>query len=250
MKQATTIDEVIAILGDIITTEIADNSNLAFFPILYKKVTERIKEGIAQKEFDDNPRMERLDVIFANRYLAAYFTYKEGNKPSISWENAFEAAKNQKLLILQHLLLGINAHINLDLGIAVSETVGSQGDLQNIHDDFNKINAILASMVDGVQQKIGRVSPFFHLLDKVADGKEDLIATFSINIARDEAWIFANDYHDVSDTEAVFTKRDVSIGNLALKLSTTKSRILRSVIRFIRWFERKNVAQVAEVLSS
>jgi hypothetical protein len=250
MKQATTIDEVIAILGDIITTEITDNSNLAFFPILYKKVTERIKEGIAQKEFDDNPRMERLDVIFANRYLAAYFTYKEGNKPSISWENAFEAAKNQKLLILQHLLLGINAHINLDLGIAVSETMGPQGDLQNIHDDFNKINAILASMVDGVQEKIGRVSPFFHLLDKVADGKEDLIATFSINIARDEAWIFANDYHDASDTEAVFTKRDVSIGNLALKLSTTKSRILRWVIRFIRWFERKNVAQVAEVLSS
>jgi hypothetical protein len=250
MKQATTIDEVIAILGDIITTEITDNSNLAFFPILYKKVTERIKEGIAQKEFDDNPRMERLDVIFANRYLAAYFTYKEGNKPSISWENAFEAAKNQKLLILQHLLLGINAHINLDLGIAVSETVGPQGDLQNIHDDFNKINAILASMVDGVQEKIGRVSPFFYLLDKVADGKEDLIATFSINIARDEAWIFANDYHDASDTEAVFTKRDVSIGNLALKLSTTKSRILRWVIRFIRWFERKNVAQVAEVLSS
>ena len=250
MKQATTIDEVIAILGDIITTEITDNSNLAFFPILYKKVTERIKEGIAQKEFDDNPRMERLDVIFANRYLAAYFTYKEGNKPSISWENAFEAAKNQKLLILQHLLLGINAHINLDLGIAVSETMGPQGDLQNIHDDFNKINAILASMVDGVQEKIGRVSPFFHLLDKVADGKEDLIATFSINIARDEAWIFANDYHNASDIEAVFTKRDVSIGNLALKLSTTKSRILRWVIRFIRWFERKNVAQVAEVLSS
>ena len=250
MKQATTIDEVIAILGDIITSEVAAGSNLAFFPILYKKVTERIKEGIAQKEFEDNPRMERLDVIFANRYLAAYFAYKEGEKPSLSWENAFEAAKNQRLLILQHLLLGINAHINLDLGIAVSETVGPQGTLENIHNDFNKINAILASMVDGVQQKIGRVSPFFYLLDKVADGKEDLIATFSINIARDEAWLFANEYHDASDKEAVLSTRDASIGKLALKLSTTKSRILRWAIRFIRWFESKNVAKVADVLSS
>lgn len=250
MKQATTIDEVISILENIILTEIAENSNLAFFPILYKKVTQRIKEGIAQKEFDDNPRMERLDVIFANRYLEAYFTYKEGQQPSLSWENAFLAAKNQKLLILQHLLLGINAHINLDLGIAVSETMGPQGDLQNIHDDFNKINAILANMVDGVQQKIGRVSPFFYLLDKVADGKEDLIATFSINIARDEAWLFANEYHNATNKEAIFSKRDISIGNIALKLSTIKSRILRWVIKFIRWFERKNVAQVAEVLSS
>lgn len=250
MKQATTIDEVISILEGIIITEVADNSNLAFFPILYKKVTERIKEGIAQKEFDDNPRMERLDVIFANRYLEAYFTYKEGQKPSLSWENAFLAAKDQKFLILQHLLLGINAHINLDLGIAVSETIRPQGNLQNIHTDFNKINAILASMVDGVQQRIGRVSPFFHLLDKVADGKEDLIATFSINIARDEAWIFANKYHNALDTEAVFTKRDRSIGNIALQLTTTKSRILRWVIRFIRWFESKNISKVAEVLSS
>jgi hypothetical protein len=250
MTQATTIDEVITILEDIIIAEVADNSNLAFFPILYKKVTERIKLGVAQKEFEDNPRMERLDVIFANRYLKAYFQYKEGTKPSLSWENAFEAAKNKKLLIIQHLLLGINAHINLDLGIAVSETVGAQEDLESIHNDFNKINEILANMVDGVQQKIGRVSPFFYVLDKVADGKEDLIATFSINIARDEAWIFANEYHTTSDKEAVFTKRDISIGNLALKLSTTKSRILRWVIRFIRWFERKNVAQVAEVLSS
>ncbi|MEP0263197.1 DUF5995 family protein [Dokdonia sp.] len=250
MIQATTIDEVILTLEDIIAIEIADNSNLAFFPILYKKVTERIKLGIAQKEFEDNPRMERLDVIFANRYLKAYFLYKEDKKPSLSWENAFEAAKNKKLLIIQHLLLGINAHINLDLGIAVSETIGKQGDLESIHNDFNKINEILASMVDGVQQKIGRVSPFFYVLDKVADGKEDLIATFSINIARDEAWIFANEYHDTSDKEAVFAKRDTSIGNLALKLSTTKSRILRWVIRFIRWFESKNIAKVAEVLSS
>ena len=250
MKQATTINEVITILETIIAIEIANNSNLAFFPVLYKKVTERIKEGIAQKEFDDNPRMERLDVIFANRYLKAYYQYKEGQKPSLSWENAFEASKNKSLLILQHLLLGINAHINLDLGIAVSETVGPQGALQDIRDDFNKINAILASMVDGVQQKIGRVSPFFYLLDKIANGKEDLIATFSINIARDEAWIFANDYHNASDKEAIFKKRDVAIANLALKLSTTKSRILRWAIRFIRWFESKNTPKVAEVLSS
>lgn len=248
MTQATTIDEVIAILGEIITTEVANNSNLAFFPILYKKVTERIKLGIENEEFEDNARMERLDVIFANRYLKAYFQYKENETPSLSWENAFEAAKNKNLLILQHLLLGINAHINLDLGIAVSETIGLQEPLEPIHNDFNKINEILASMVDDVQQKIGRVSPFFHLLDKVANGKEDLIATFSINIARDEAWLFANEYHNVIGKEAIFTKRDESIGEIALKLSTTKSRILRWVIRFIRWFESKNVAKVAGIL--
>ncbi len=250
MKQATTIDEVLSILENIIVTEVANNNNLALFPILYKKVTERIKLGITQKEFEDNHRMERLDVIFANRYIKAYFEYKNGEEPSLSWKNAFEATKNKKLLILQHLLLGINAHINLDLGIAVSETIGAQNDLHPIHTDFNKINEILASMVDSLQQKIGLVSPFFYLLDKVADGKEDLIATFSINIARDEAWLFANKYHDALNKETCLTDRDVSIANLAIKISTTKSRVLRWAIRFIRWFERKDIAQVADTLSS
>ncbi len=250
MKQATTIDEVIAILEDIIVIEVQNNSNLAFFPVLYKKVTERIKLGIEKEEFEDNPRMERLDVIFANRYLKAYNQYKQGKKPSLSWGNAFEVAKNKNLLILQHLLLGINAHINLDLGIAVSKTIESEEPLENIHSDFNKINEILASMVDAVQHKIGLVSPLFHLLDKIAKGKEDAIATFSINIARDEAWVFANKYHETSNKEVCVTERDQSIANLALKLSTSKSRLLRWIIRFIRWFEHKNVAKVIDVLSN
>ena len=57
--------------------------------------------------------------------------------------------------------------------------------------------------------------------------KKDLIAIFSITIARDEAWLFANEHHDTPDKEAVFSTRDASIGKLALKLYTTKSSILR-----------------------
>ena len=41
--QAHTIEQVIALLRAIIETEIAENSKLAFFPILYKKVTEAVK---------------------------------------------------------------------------------------------------------------------------------------------------------------------------------------------------------------
>ena len=55
MPSATTIDEVITLLSEIITTEASAKSNLAFFPVLYKKVTERIKLGIQNEEFDDNP---------------------------------------------------------------------------------------------------------------------------------------------------------------------------------------------------
>src|SRR5690606_26555708 len=114
---AKTIDEVISALDTIIEKECANRSCMAYFPILYRKVTVRIKEGIRANEFENSPQMEKLDVLFANRYIDAYESL-DNNKPiTQSWKIAFGAAKTGKLLIMQHLLLGINAHINLDLGI-------------------------------------------------------------------------------------------------------------------------------------
>jgi len=249
MPQPTSIDEVIAQLSDIITTETAAASNLAFFPVLYKKVTERIKLGIENKEFEDNPRMEKLDVLFAGRYIEAYRQFKAGEAPSQCWEVAFLAAANKKFIIMQHLLLGINAHINLDLGIAVAETVGENGEMSRIENDFNKINEILAAMVDGVEKSIGRVSPIFYLLEKVGKGKEDKVVTFSINLARDGSWLFANQFHLSNNKPEEITKRDDVIAVLATKLTTTKSRFLRWTIRAIRFFETKNVTKVVRILS-
>ncbi len=75
--------------------------------------------------------MEKLDVLFANRYLEALEIYNSKESPSGSWEVAFRATKKSSFLLLHHLLLGINAHINLDLGISAVEVVES-GDLKNI----------------------------------------------------------------------------------------------------------------------
>ncbi|MGB0789611.1 MAG: DUF5995 family protein, partial [Marinirhabdus sp.] len=98
MKQARTIDEVVQLLDQIITTETQANSTLAFFPVLYKKVTQRIKTGIENGEFENNPRMEILDVIFANRYLKAYQQLKLGERPSKSWAKCLYGRDQQKVI--------------------------------------------------------------------------------------------------------------------------------------------------------
>mgnify|MGYP001070305221 FL=1 len=121
---ANSITEVIVQLTEIVEKSRRENSQLGYFAALYRKVTIRIRDGIAKREFDDNERMERLDVIFANRYIDAYNAFKSNQTPTQSWSIAFIASQNTNLLILQHLLLGINAHINLDLGIAAAQAVG------------------------------------------------------------------------------------------------------------------------------
>jgi hypothetical protein len=65
--------------------------------------------------------MEKFDVIFANRYLDALNSWKNKGSLTGSWRVALVLLKIF-LLLIQHLLRGINAHINLDLGIAAVET--------------------------------------------------------------------------------------------------------------------------------
>ena len=245
---AQTIDEVISALDAIIEVECANNSCMAYFPILYRKVTVRIKEGILKNEFENNQRMEKLDVLFANRYIDAYESLGNNKPFTKSWKNAFEAAKTGKLLIMQHLLLGINAHINLDLGIAVAETVGDDGEMLDFENDFNKINAILASMIASVEAKIISVSPLFGLLDKFGKGREDKLVSFSINVARDGAWLFANQYHISPNKLNEINTRDTVIALLAEKLITQKSWLLKYLVKTIYFFEKKDVLQIVAVL--
>ena len=112
---ARTIDEVIEQLDHIIQRSRHNSSRIGFFAILYRQVTARVREGILSGRFQDGARMERLDVAFANRYLEALEQYRLGEQPSRCWLAAFQGASSWRLLVLQHLLLGMNAHINLDL---------------------------------------------------------------------------------------------------------------------------------------
>src|SRR5882672_6594392 len=89
MAAATSIAEIIAQLGDVIDRSLSERSRLGFFAALYRKVTIKVKEGIAAGRFDDGPRMERLDVTFANRYLEALARFRRGEAPTPCWALSF-----------------------------------------------------------------------------------------------------------------------------------------------------------------
>ena len=184
---ATSIDEVIAQLGDVIARSLRERSRLAYFAALYRKVTLKVKEGIAAGRFDDGPRMERLDVTFANRYLDALERFRRGEAPTPCWLVSFEAAATWPPIILQHLLLGMNAHINFDLGIAAA-TVAPRDELPSLKHDFNEINVILAGLVEQVKGEVDQLSPWIKLLDHVDPKADRAIVNFSMDKARAAAW--------------------------------------------------------------
>lgn len=187
---AKTIDEVIARLDEIIERAQQDESRLGYFATLYRNVTIEIKRGIAQGRFEDGARMERLDVNFANRYLTALAAYQNGQAAPRCWAYAFHATTEWLPIVLQHLLLGINAHINFDLGAAAAITCpGDQ--LPPLKHDFDEINNILAAMIGGVQFQLEQISHYLKLLDMVGGRTARKVLNFSIDVARDEAWRLA-----------------------------------------------------------
>lgn len=243
-----TIAEVLVRMDEIVADCRSSESKIGFFAILYRQVTRRIQEGIDNQEFEDNSRMELLDVLFAKRFIEAYDLWIAEKTTTKSWLIAFEASKSKNHLVLQHLFLGINAHINLDLGIAASETMEGKT-LDGIQNDFNKINAILSELVDGVKTNISAVSPVFGWLVPFAKGKDEIFLNFSIQLARDGAWKYASEYHLASDKEFQIQDRDQNISALAQKL-INPGKLLKFLIKIIGFAEWKSVSRTMDQLDT
>ena len=246
---ASTIEEVLSQLQEIIDSSEKSDDRIGYFASLYYKVTSQVRDGITQNKFEDGPRMATLDVIFANRYLAAMEQWKKNQPLTNAWKIALEATRSRRTLVLQHLLLGINAHINLDLGIAAVETMQS-GQIEDIHNDFNSINTIIGSLTYEVIHDINQVSPLISLIGLHSGNNESLLVQFSISNARDGAWCFAEDLSKRTGTDYSngISARDADIAKLADTLVRS-----RGVIRFTLWiihlFEWKNVRKVIALLN-
>lgn len=252
INQAETIEEVINELDKIILWSLDNKSPLGYFPSLYKQVTARVKEGVEQEEFADNHRMERLDVAFANRYLEAFAAYLENGTLTKSWQLTFDAQQQWWPLVLQHLMVGMNAHIHLDLGIAAAQT--SPGDsVHHLKEDFNAINALLCLMIDQVQDALVFAWKPLKLIDAVAGQLDEGIAGHGIRFSRDFAWGNALRFSGMPYGASVW---DEEIIKLDEKVSKWGNKMIKPgglfglTAKCIRIMENKDVVKCIESLNN
>jgi hypothetical protein len=229
----TTIDEVLAGMDAVIADARERGDRRGYFAVLYRKVTAKVKEGVEAGFFDDGERMVRLDCLFADRYLDAIAAADAGRTPRRSWELTFDAGERWRPLILQHLLIGINAHINLDLGIAAARC--SPGDeLPDLRRDYDRVNAILAAMIATIQEDLQQVSPWLRWLDRFGARTQTELIRFSTVAARAGAWRFATSLAatEPSRWDAAIAERDrrvADVGQLVLRPGTWMSAGLLAV---------------------
>jgi len=210
------IGDVLTELERVITYCRAKRSRLGYFAVLYRNVTARVQQNLSSGRFQDPAQLERLDLFFAHRYLEAFNQFSRGEAPTRSWAVAFQAAQRWPPIILQHLVLGINAHINLDLAIAAAQTAPGD-ELPSLEHDFDAINQLLIEMIVEVQSRIDRVSPWFRLLNRVTGTTDDALGAFGLQVSRRRAWQVAQQlaFDDPAQLARDIAIHDERVGVLA-----------------------------------
>lgn len=240
MPQATTIDEVLLRLDTIIDAARQEENAIGYFAYVYRRTTAAVKEAIRAGRFDDNERMEAFDVAFANLYFAAYDQYHAKSACSTCWQLAFTAAQEQKCL-LQHVLLGMNAHINLDLGVAAGTLMAGQN-LSDLKADFLLVNDILQEIIEELQDRVARANPLFTWVDRLAYNRDERLLDLSMRAAREKAWLVAQQVWAAgAERPAVIASIDRNVANFGQQVYRPRSRLLNWLWRTMALTERRGI---------
>lgn len=163
---------------------------VADFHRMYLHVTELVGAAASARSFQDVVFMERLDCVFAGLYLDACRASDQSR--SGAWQPLFELRAQPGTVSLQYALAGMNAHINFDLGLALVRTCRQLGrtlDSPGVRADFLAVNAILAAAVREVRESY--LTGAALEVDRAASPVLDVVGGWSIEAARDAAWVSA-----------------------------------------------------------
>jgi uncharacterized protein DUF5995 len=152
-------------------------------------VTEAVRADVDDGFFADPEFMTTLDVTFANLYFAAADAASEPATVPLAWRPLIERRDAPGLEPIQFALAGMNAHINHDLSVAVTTTcadLGTAPDAGTHFADFQKVDQLLDAAEQSIRQSF-ETNPEL-AVDRHLQAVDNLVASWTINSARDLAW--------------------------------------------------------------
>jgi hypothetical protein len=163
-------------------------NRVSAFNALYHKITRRVdgalRTGVNQPEF-----LELLDVEFAKRYFAALDLWNRDDEdtPDV-WEVLFKRGHDLRMSKLTAAMLGVNAHINHDLALALIGTWNELGaptdDL--IHPDYLLVNQIFFEEIPPLRRGF---STHWQLeIDEFVGPLDDWTQRMLVTVTRAHAW--------------------------------------------------------------
>ena len=172
------------------------NDTRAIFLNCYMLMTRNVLLAVDNGEFADPVWVTRLLHRFADYYFEALDAFERADPatPPV-WRLTHELARQPNVLVLQHLMLGVNAHINYDLVLTLAEILAPEWadlnpDQRHLrYADHTHVNNVIARTIDTVQdQVITRLTPAFFLVDKLLGRADEWATARLIATWRDDVW--------------------------------------------------------------
>src|SRR5215467_215313 len=183
----TTVAGVIARM-EAIEAALSAADGLACFNRMYLDVTRQVNRRLGQGLFADPAFMTHLDVAFASLYFDAADA-ADGSAVPLAWRPLMEQRANTGIEPVQFARAGMNTHINHDLPLALVATctaLATSPDAGTHYEDYQKVDQLLDAAEQSVRESFESAPEL--AVDHHVTAVSNLIASWTINSARDLAW--------------------------------------------------------------
>jgi len=185
------IDGVVAAMQGLLDGLPPDKEHRREFLSTYQRTTVAVGKAVRDGVFEDGPWVEDWDVAFANLYVAALDADLSGGRVPRPWRLAFDAPPDLKPL--QHVLLGINAHINYDLPQALLAVISDEdftdpATMDSRRRDHERIDGVLSGRVAAEDRELAAQSART-LLDRVLQPLNQRASKRFLREARVKVWL-------------------------------------------------------------
>ena len=187
---------VLARMQRLITTWEEQSDHRSIFLSCYRMMTQNMLLAIDSGEFEDPGWVDKLLHNFSDYYFIALQAYEDNpmSSPQV-WRVAHNFTRNPNAWALQKLLLGVNAHINYDLVLTLTELLKpewsglSEGQRAGRYSDYCYVNAIIGRTIDAVQdQVVEPTMPWMDLLDKMLGREDERLISRLLAHWREKVW--------------------------------------------------------------
>lgn len=196
----TDLDETHERLGELLAAFEARGDRRAVFLAIYWRMTDAVADGVRAGEFENPAWVREYLIAFANLYRRAVRDYERGALARVPdpWQLAFDTATGGDSLVVQDAALGVNAHINYDLALALDD-VGIERNRRQKYDDHAAVIDSIADLVDEAQDGLAaRDADGLATLDDSLGGFDEWLTVRAIHECRESAWRTAVALHSRS----------------------------------------------------
>ena len=158
-------------------------SNLRAFNTTYQIITKNVFAKLGKGYFKDDHLMQRVDITFAKYYFNALKSYVDNRPVDPAWQILFDTCRRGKRYQFIYMALGVNAHVNNDLPLTLSDLNGDE-----CQEDYDRVNEVISDSIDEAIYSLQEDSTLLNKAENNATALYSSFLTALIKQWRSDAW--------------------------------------------------------------